>query len=60
MNELLKCNFCGKESPDVINYHQGTAYVNDIDNYVNTCPECKIKNDEYWRDMWADYYSGCL
>jgi hypothetical protein len=55
----LVCNFCGTTS-EVINYHQRTFYVNDSDNWVNACPDCKMMNDDYWDDMWNEYYSGCM
>lgn len=24
------------------------------------CPDCAKEYNEYWDEMWADYYSGCL
>lgn len=52
----LKCDFCGKVGPDVINYHQRTQYVEEERNWVNACPECKGKNDEHWDEMWAELH----
>lgn len=52
----LTCKFCGKTSHDVVNYRQRTQYTDESDNWVNACPECKARNDEYWDEMWADLY----
>ena len=52
----LKCSFCEKIGPDVINYRQRTQYSDEERNWVNACPECKERNDEYWDEMWADLY----
>lgn len=39
---------------------QNTQYVDDERNYVHLCDECMIQNEEYWAEMWADYYSSRL
>ena len=56
----LECFFCGVESDEVVVYHQRTQYVDIEDNYVAACPVCREQNDDYWDDMWAEYYSGCM
>lgn len=38
---------------------QNTLYVNDRSNWVCLCKPCMEENNEYWRDMWAQYYNGC-
>jgi len=53
-----RCQHCGRFG--ALTHYQNTAYVNDENNIVTLCPRCKELNDEYWRDMWADYHSGCL
>lgn len=52
------CEKCGRGN--AITYRQHTFYQNKDDNYVTLCPICKIENDEYWDEMWKDYYSGCM
>lgn len=39
---------------------QNTRYVDDERNWVTLCPKCMKDNEEYWQDMWDDYYSDCL
>jgi hypothetical protein len=36
---------------------QYTAYVKDELNWVFMCDECARINDEYWQEMWQDYYN---
>lgn len=38
---------------------QKTAYVNS-DNTAILCPQCQEVADEYWDDMWDQYYSSML
>lgn len=57
----LQCEMCREVSNNVIVYHQHTFYADDPElNYVAACPICKIKNDEYLEEQWAEYYRGCL
>ena len=58
LGEVNKCNRCGK--PNAITYHQRTMYVNEEDNWVTLCELCKEENDEYWDEMWKEYYRECL
>jgi hypothetical protein len=37
-----------------------TAYVNEEDNYTYACDPCFEEIEEYWAEMWAEYYSGRL
>lgn len=59
---LLQCR--GWDGPcertDAIRQRQNTAYVDDESNWVTLCPECMKSNDAYWKDMWAEYYAGCI
>lgn len=34
-----------------------TKYVNDDLNYTWQCDECFAVTQEYWADMWTDYWS---
>lgn len=54
----IVCDFCGAEGAE--RYRQNTQYCEDERNFVTACPECRLENDRYWGDMWADYYGGCL
>lgn len=37
---------------------QNTAYHDDERNWVTLCPECMKACDEYWAEMWEEYYNG--
>lgn len=52
------CERCGNEGAE--KRRQNTAYTDDERNYTILCPPCQEENDRYWRDMWAEYYDGCL
>lgn len=54
----LVCQKCGDEGAE--RRRQNTAYCEDDRNYVTLCPACHLENDLHWREMWADYYGGCL
>ncbi len=57
---VMKCDFCNKESEEVVNCRQDTNFVDDDRNFVNACPSCRIENDKYWAEKWQEYYEGCL
>jgi hypothetical protein len=48
------------ENDTAVRRRQNTAYVEDERNWVTLCPECMAANDAHWKDMWDDYYAGCL
>lgn len=35
---------------------QRTAYVDDELNWIFLCNDCMKYNQEYWNEMWNDYY----
>ena len=39
---------------------QNTQYVDDERNWVFLCNECNKRNEEYWADMWREYYASVL
>lgn len=67
MGELgLRCQSC--DTPlNVSRRRQNTQYVfegeegsSEDPNYVTLCNDCHVINDDYWEDMWQEYYRGCL
>lgn len=48
------------QSMDATRTRQNTKYVEEESNWNTLCEECQKETDEYWADMWSDYYSGCL
>ena len=39
---------------------QNTSYYDDRLNWTFLCDECMEKNQEYWDDMWSEYYSQVM
>ena len=37
---------------------QNTAYVNEIENWVNMCAVCFEYTEEEWAAMWSDLHGG--
>ncbi len=52
------CPQCGKWLHLITTYRQHTAYEDDERNFFTGCKRCCERNDEYWEEMWNDYYSG--
>ena len=36
-----------------------TQYEDTDSNYCFACDACFVEIEEYWADMWREYYSGC-
>ncbi len=51
----LVCQICG--ATNASKNRQRTAYVNS-DNTAILCPKCQKEADEYWDNMWDEYYSS--
>jgi hypothetical protein len=45
---------------DAVRFRQNTKYVNEEENWKVLCPACQKANEEYWRDMWFEYYEDCM
>lgn len=52
------CPSCG--DPGATYNRQMTAYANDASNYAWACDPCQKDLNEYWDEMWRDYYAGVL
>lgn len=55
MEESKICEWCAKESADVVTYRQITNYVEDEQNIFTLCPNCREENDQHWAEMWREY-----
>jgi len=53
------CPCCGREA-EVTTERQRTHYEDDSLNWFTGCKACKEENDDYWDDMWAEYYSDLM
>lgn len=52
------CPQCGRYFLKVRTTRQNTAYVDDKLNFFTGCKKCEEANDEYWADMWEQYYGS--
>lgn len=57
--DLPRCDRCGTVW-GVQHLRMNTMYHHDPSNWTDQCPSCMKDTDEYWRDMWADYYASVL
>ena len=39
---------------------QMTQYHDDEDNYAILCDACQSEANEYWQELWDEYYRGCM
>ncbi len=54
------CARCGRNMKSTITYRQNTHYPEESANYVTLCRTCKKYNDQYWKEMWQEYWSSVL
>lgn len=60
--KYMKCRMCGsyskvtRRSTGSAYHYEGTTGDNDDPNYDTLCEECWKESDEYWQDMWNEYY----
>jgi hypothetical protein len=57
---VTKCQHPDCEREDAVRHHQNTTFVDEERNWVTLCPPHAEENDEYWADMWSQYYQGVL
>lgn len=43
---------------NVKTHRRNTAYVNPEKNWMTACKKCRIDDDEYFAELWKDYYSS--
>ena len=44
------------ENINAVRYKMDCAYQDEEKNYKTLCPECQEASDEYWKQMWDEYY----
>lgn len=54
------CPCCLRWSLTVKRRHRCTAYHDDELNYLRACADCQRQDDEYFQELWQDYYAGRL
>lgn len=52
------CPCCGKWFRRVRTERRITRYIDDESNWLTACRECQDHDDEYWSDMWEQYYGS--
>lgn len=52
------CPCCEKWFRRVRTLRQATQYIDDDQNWFTGCKKCDEQNDEYWADMWEQYYGS--
>lgn len=56
----MECVKCGRNSETVERRRQNTKYAQEERNWVVACEECFKEIEEYWAEMWEDYYCDRL
>lgn len=60
MSVNMICHKCEQEDPTTIRRRQNTAYVHEESNWITVCDTCFEDVEEYWKEMWEQYYGGRL
>ena len=58
--KLKPCPCCERPSDTIARRHMSTAYAKEESNYLTSCQECFDEAEEYWRERWAEYYTGYM
>lgn len=48
------CKNCGSWNSK--RNRQRTAYAQEESNWLRLCPKCQKDADDYWDEMWREYY----
>lgn len=56
---LKPCEHCGCKTRNG-HRRQNTKFHDDSRNYLRLCDFCWDLNEEYWADMWSEYWSMVL
>lgn len=54
----MECQRCKKEGAEM--RRQGSAYAEDKLNFAVLCDACQEERNEYWVDMWHEYYGAVM
>jgi hypothetical protein len=54
------CPKCEQEDESVTRRRMNTQYVDEESNYITVCGDCYAEIEEYWAEMWEQYYEGRL
>jgi hypothetical protein len=57
---IARCNHCGRRWIGARRRRQMTAYAREECNWDVLCDDCQAYRDEYWSEMWKDYWGGLL
>lgn len=54
------CGSCDRKMQRVYKAPQRTAYHDPEANFFYGCRQCHEYNDQYWDEMWREYYGSIL
>lgn len=54
------CPACRRFKTTIEKRQRNTQYVNEESNWLTACADCQHEDDEYFRDLWSQYYSGLM
>lgn len=49
---------CDNENAE--RYRMNTRFEKSERNFSVHCSECRKWSESMWKDMWKDYYNGCM
>lgn len=53
------CPWCCRYFRYGVRFHRRhTSYVDERNNWMTACSECRYNDDEYYDDLWNQYYSS--
>ena len=53
------CPCCGRYFRwSVKTLHRNTRYCEEADNWLTACKKCQEEDDEYFSDLWEQYYGS--
>lgn len=55
------CPWCCRYFKYGIKFHRrGSQYIDERNNWMTGCKECRDNDDEYFADLWEQFHSGLL
>jgi predicted oxidoreductase len=54
------CPCCLQVVATIETRRMNTRYEDENSNWITSCLECFLESEDYWKERWDEYYSGCL
>ena len=55
-----RCPLCGRYGKDIFKRRKNTEYNDEESNWVTGCGECYQAMEDYYTELWAEYYASVL